>query len=203
MSSWKIHFVESLAFVSMPHNLPFVCLLLMLQGNFHSASDPVWWAFVSDIVWQTPQFTYSNVCVNEKNTLKSLFHTPLMAKIHTHTAQVERNTWCERWRALACVWYIALQWHMSTLAISMKSFAKTFHAYSTHRMPLLPPQLGSARFGQAPMHRCWTGIMAICLFWKLTSLCISRNCCLIFRFSSSIRLRFQCGLNSKHFIGRT
>lgn len=136
-------------------------------------------AFVSDIVWQTLTNLHIPFVLME-NTLGSLFYVPWLKSFELYM-----RTWRRKSVACVCVAKRTLlyNWHVSTLAISMKSFAKTFHAHTliTHLMLFFVDAftigigLGRGHYFQLILHKRWQSVRL-----KLTTLCISRNCFLIF-----------------------
>lgn len=140
--------------------------------------------FGNDIIWQTPQFTYS-VCVNEKDHCVSLFYVAI-GKSGTEWEVI--SMWLKN--IYLCVWcWFSVSIDMCRhFTISTKSFAKTHSHISrtliTHDASFrcdanecVPTDTHTNKPAIRP-----SASQPVCnLFtWKLTSLCISRNYCLIF-----------------------
>lgn len=128
------------------------------------------------------KFTYS-VCVNEKHFGIIILCAEFQIIQNCNTTNTQRKM---------RVWHL-LCWHVSTLAIPMKSFAKTFHTHVWRLFSSIPSPLSPL-----PLPALFCTTDGNLFAWKLTTLCISRNCYLIFHLFVPLRVSvsvcvFVCG----------
>lgn len=118
------------------------------------------------------KFTYS-VCVNEKHFGIIILCAEFQIIQNCNTTNTQRKM---------RVWHL-LCWHVSTLAIPMKSFAKTFHTHVSRLFSFIPSPLSPL-----PLPALFCTTDGNLFAWKLTTLCISRNCYLIFHLFVPLRV---------------